>query len=99
GGGGAARGWSGWASQHCKAKLGHAKLRCLHSQEVTRRLPGDAQYFAAANAINAIDNGAILREYLHEDYQPHVGTPWAQGMSMGTLCYLGWVTSHGGTVY
>ncbi|GFH12009.1 hypothetical protein HaLaN_07625 [Haematococcus lacustris] len=29
--------------------------------------------FAAANVTNAIDNGALCREYLHEDYQPHVG--------------------------
>ncbi|GFH29097.1 hypothetical protein HaLaN_27701 [Haematococcus lacustris] len=28
----------------------------------------------AANVTNAIENGAVLKEYLHEDYQPHVGT-------------------------
>ncbi|GFH09512.1 hypothetical protein HaLaN_04671 [Haematococcus lacustris] len=26
----------------------------------------------AANVTNAIENGAVLKEYLHEDYQPHV---------------------------
>ncbi|GFH17715.1 hypothetical protein HaLaN_14403 [Haematococcus lacustris] len=24
--------------------------------------------------MNAIENGAVVEEYLHEDYQPHVGT-------------------------
>ncbi|GFH14239.1 hypothetical protein HaLaN_10256 [Haematococcus lacustris] len=43
---------------------------------LTTRTIGDEQLrcgFAGANATNATEVGALCSEYLHEDYQPHVG--------------------------
>ncbi|GFH05619.1 hypothetical protein HaLaN_00116 [Haematococcus lacustris] len=58
-----------------RSELGGLKMctSCSIAGAVQTLMPLHTTRTIAAKVINGVKNGAVLNEYLHEDYQPHVG--------------------------